>query len=511
MKAGGTPLWPVRCAPVGNVAVGSVLWRHTGQLYCTAIVKVSLALPAQGVMTRINPSPLRRSDDYLHGKPSLAGGGECAPRMDLAEAVIVGHAYANPRASKRSVRFTMVRGDKILIDKTLYVYGDRVKGGAPAPFRKVRLSWERALGGLDYPANPIGVGMDADSSRRPNIIDPRSPKRRPAGFGPYPARFMRRRQYRGDVPLELIEGGIADYPPDFAWKYFQAAPSDQRIAEIRGDEWILLEGLHRDHERIRARLPHAKAYARIYARKDVGVPDWVDLRATILHIEPDDDRCSLVFRGHFPVASELAAKELVIAGAVQCGREPVVWPDGLEALDMYASPKVPSMVPIAGQLDDSLMRTAVSAGRAPPPQRNLGLGYRLGDQKMAIAAPPVPVALMDAEVLDDVDVIEEDAPPDMPYSDIPPPPSYRGRISTPGPWPAIPPPAPLPPADPSDLYGSYAYSAAHSYPSHGHVDPSAEHPLSSTDEMEDPEAEAAADAGIRRFEATEIVSDPDEG
>ena len=33
----GSGLWPVRCAPVGLVAVGSVLWRYSGALHCTAI------------------------------------------------------------------------------------------------------------------------------------------------------------------------------------------------------------------------------------------------------------------------------------------------------------------------------------------------------------------------------------------------------------------------------------------------------------------------------------------
>ena len=36
------------------------------------------------------------------------------------------------------------------------------------------------------------------------------------------------------MPVDLIEGGIADYPDDFNWKYFQTAPRDQRIASIRG-------------------------------------------------------------------------------------------------------------------------------------------------------------------------------------------------------------------------------------------------------------------------------------
>ena len=501
------------------------------QLYCTAIIKVTFDLAAQGLMERVNPAPIRRGDDYFSGVPSLAGASEIAPQMLEADVTIVGHAYANPRAKKRSVRFTMVRGDNVLIDKTLYVYGNRVKGGAPKPFRRMRIGYERALGGLAYPKNPIGVGVDKDSTRRPNIIDPKRPKARAAGFGPYPARFLRRRQYRGEVPLELIEGGIAEYPDDFEWKYFQASPRDQRVPQVKGNEWLLLEGLHPDHDRIRARLPHARAFCRVYQRKDVSAPEMVDMRGTMLHLEPDDDRCSLVYRGHFPIASELAAKELVLAGAVQCGRELLVWPAHIGELSMMASPAPPSTT-MKGAKPSNMMETAVSQqGREQPAQRNLGRGYRLGEQKVALAAaPPAPI-----EELRPEDLIE-DVPPEMPYSDIPPPPSWRGRASAAGApsWaqaiehgvPPPPPPVPMIESYPnphlpssavysspqsSEVYGhphGYGHGYGHQYAQQPAVEE--EHPLSSTDEMEDPEGEAAADAGLNAYDETVQMADPDE-
>src|SRR5690606_16906732 len=107
MKPGRTGLWPVRCAPVGAVAVGSVLWRHRGALHCTAIVKASFALVESGPMTRLNPQPIRRSDDYLSGRPSLAGAAEIAPHVPVPEVVVVGHAYAlRGPVAKRSIRVT---------------------------------------------------------------------------------------------------------------------------------------------------------------------------------------------------------------------------------------------------------------------------------------------------------------------------------------------------------------------------------------------------------------------
>ena len=369
-------LWPVRCAPVGSVAVGSVLWRFEGQLHVTAIVKATYAMPETGEMTRINPQPIRRSDDYLHGLPSLAGASEIAPRLSESGAVVIGHAYSpSPDGvKKRSIRFTIVRRNTLLVDKTLYVYGDRVKGGAPKRFTKMHVGYERALGGIDFSSNPVGVGMEKGSNARPNVIDPKDPKRAVGGFGPVPARFPRRRRRLGDVKAATLESGLVELPAGFDWDYFQAAPRDQRLERIRGDEWLMLEGMHRDHPRLRVRIPKARALAKIYRKKNVAAPEMLELACDTLHIEPDFDRCSLIWRADFPVASELAASALVIAGAVQEGQEPVAWPPSVDELEDIASP-VRAGKPLPGPRGQPLFSTAVSEGvdgadkprRAPPP------------------------------------------------------------------------------------------------------------------------------------------------
>jgi len=506
-KGAASGLWPVRCAPVGNVAVGSVLWRHQRQLFCTALVKVSFELPDHGLMKRINPVPIRRSDDYLHGVPSLAGASDLAPKMLRAEVTLVGHAYANPRAAKRSVRMTIVRGDAVLVDKTLYVYGNRVKGGAPKPFAKMRIGYERALGGLDFPQNPIGVGMDPDSTRRPNIVDPKHPKKRCAGYAPYPARFLRRRQYRGEVPLKLIEGGIADYPDDFEWKYFQSAPRGQRMAVLKGNEWIMLEGLHPRHERLRARLPRASGLCRVYSRVDVGAPEMVPMMAASLHVEPDDDRCSLVYRGHFPIADERVAAELLLAGAVQCGDEPLVWPASIDDVEFMASP-APQVAPGESPMQGSMWHTAASAQANPHDEvQRPGAVHLVEQAQVEVAvAPPVQVGELRPEAQ------LEDRAPLMPPSDIPPPPSLWGVQPPDQPWPQ---PAPLPQASypaQSQEMSSPAMSSqvAWSGPYSGHEPPQPqENRWTSTDEMTDPGADAADDAGLKTLETTDEMEDAD--
>jgi hypothetical protein len=404
------------------------------------VVKATFALPEAGPMTRINPQPLRRSDDYLSGLPSLAGAAEMAPRVPQAGAVIVGNAYSREPTRKRAVRFTVVRGNTVLIDKTLYVYGDRVKGGAPKRFTKMHLGYERALGGIEFSKNPIGVGLENDG-RRPNVLHPHDPKGRVGGFGPIPARFPRRRRKLGKLKLQEVENGIAEYPDDFDWSYFQPAPRDQRIEALRGDEWLLLEGMHPTYARQRVRLPKARGLARVYQTKDVGAPDTVELTCDSLHIEPDRERCSLLWRGEFPLASASAAQSIVLVGAVHEFGEAISWPRTIDELDGIASP--------GGRArdggEDRWISTAVSPGvgargEPRPPERR---GTPPPPPRRAPAAPAPPAFDRD------------DVPPPMPPAAVPPPPRWdEAPPPTPGP---LPPPPSSVDALASDGRGSWPY------------------------------------------------------
>lgn len=342
------------------MAVGSVFWSYRGELYVTAVVKATFSFPDGGTMRRQNPQSIRRADDYLSGVPSLAGAAEVAPQTITPEVVVVGHAYPERgETHKRSVRLTVVRGHKILIDKTLFVYGDRVRGGRPKLFKRMRIGYERALGGLTFPENPIGIGRDDDSSRMPNIIDPAHPQEGVAGFGPFPARFPRRRRFIKRLPPGALDTVPIELPPDFDFRFFNAAPVDQQLERLRGDEWIMVEGMHPMYPRLRARLPRLQARCRVYAPPGTHAPDLVGLRADLLHIEPGEQRCSIVWRGHFPVEHASLAEALVLVGAVQVGEEAMAWPATASHLDPSLPPHRP-----AGR-GGHLEGTQASAG--PPP------------------------------------------------------------------------------------------------------------------------------------------------
>jgi hypothetical protein len=343
--------------------MGSTLWRLAGKLQVTVIIKATFAFSLDDEVSCIQPQPVRRSDECARGVPSLCGASDVAPRVLEADVMLHGHAYAAPGTTESRIRLALERDGLALIDKTLLVYGNRRRSrDKTRVFERMRIGYERALGGLESQDNPIGVGADADSDALPNVVHPEDPTGRVGGFGPIPSRFPLRRRLRGKLAPALIEGGIADYPLDFPWVYFQASPRDQRVAALRGDEWLVLEGLHPKHPLIRTKLPAAHAVTRIYTRQDVGAPIAIDVALDTLHIDSNEARFSLVWRGSFPIVSELAAEQLVVAGALQFGQQAVRWPESIDQIDQLASPRVDTEK-LAGGIDTDLQRTAARPQR----------------------------------------------------------------------------------------------------------------------------------------------------
>src|SRR5690606_16992796 len=107
-------------------------------------------------------------------------------------------------------------------------------------------------------------------------------------------------------------------PRGFDWSYFQIAPSDQRVAQLRGDEWLLLEGLTKSSHRMRSQLPSPRAT--MWAWSVEGAPEagWpIRMVADTLFVEGDAERCTITWRGAFPIRSEEVLRSLALAGGVE--------------------------------------------------------------------------------------------------------------------------------------------------------------------------------------------------
>ncbi|WP_437991404.1 DUF2169 family type VI secretion system accessory protein [Sorangium sp. So ce145] len=320
----------------GPVASGATLWRSRGQLHVTLVAKASFALVPGGEARRIEPLELVRSEVYTRGNPMkpLLAASELAPWLARAEVVLTGHAWAPGGAPVRqmAVRLALLRAGAALVDKRLEVLGDRAGGAAagaqPEPFVKMPIEYQRAYGGPGEPENPLGVGAgEGGGGALPNLLPPGG-GRAPVGLGPIPPIVpSRTRLLRGLARAELE--GIASIPDDFDWSYFQSAPADQRFDRVLGGEEIVLEGLSQHHPMMATRLPALRALATILLPN--GAARWLPLVGDTLIVQPDAERCAVVFRGSFQVASEEVLSALRAAVGVEVGDEPVPWPDLSEA------------------------------------------------------------------------------------------------------------------------------------------------------------------------------------
>ncbi|WP_437713136.1 DUF2169 domain-containing protein [Sorangium sp. So ce448] len=321
----------------GPIAAGATLWRSRGQLHVTLVAKATFALVPGGEARRIEPLELVRSEVYTRGNPMkpLLAASDLAPWLARAEVVLTGHAWAPGGAPVRgmAVRLAILRAGAALVDKRLEVVGDRAGGAAagalPEPFVKMPIEYQRAYGGAGEPENPLGVGAGADErgGALPNLLPPGG-GRAPVGLGPIPPIVpSRARLLRGLARAELE--GIASIPDDFDWSYFQSAPADQRFDRVLGGEEIAMEGLSQHHPALATRLPALRALATILLPN--GAARWLPLVGDTLIVQPDAERCAVVFRGSFQVASEEVLPALRAAVGVEVGDEPVPWPDLSEA------------------------------------------------------------------------------------------------------------------------------------------------------------------------------------
>ncbi|MGK4001626.1 DUF2169 domain-containing protein [Sorangium sp. So ce1036] len=306
--------------PLHGTAATAVAWRSRGQLRVTVIAKATFAFAPDAAMPRAAPQPILRAEVHHGDHParSVRFTSDLAPCLARADVLFTGHAWAPAErpVDALTVRLAVFDGRRPLVDKRLVV---REQGG----FLRAPIVYERAVCRADRMDNPLGVAPGAGA---PGVLDPAAPDR-PAGFGPIARAWPARRRRLGPTPRKALEGPIAEIPDGFDWSYFQAAPPDQQTELLRGDEWIVLEGLSPGRPLLRMRLPAARGIACVHGLSAFGMPEGqpLDLRADTLRIDGDEQRCTLVFRGSFPVAGEAALAAVRIAAGVASAGTPLAW------------------------------------------------------------------------------------------------------------------------------------------------------------------------------------------
>lgn len=274
---------PVAAVPVGGVTTATLLWRWRRNCHVTVAAKATFALQHRTLMSPIVPLPI---EDH-----------ELVPYRPAADVVVVSaHAFSERPVEATAVRLVL-RGRAPLIDKSLLVYAPR-PGGVVDPFQKAAI--------VKRHGQPQAL-----------VIDPRNPSQR----GTYG-------RIETEPPAERAGGdGVMKLDDDVAWESFHSAPTDQRVHELHGDEWLIVEGMTSHQRRLESRLPGALVETRVYA------PDlWcgrslpVSMVPCTLSIDVDNLNCSLVWRGAFTVEDVETARALTLVTALHVPGLVTSWP-----------------------------------------------------------------------------------------------------------------------------------------------------------------------------------------
>jgi uncharacterized protein YjbI with pentapeptide repeats len=202
----------------------------------------------------------------------------CMPKPN-AEVLVSGKCFASEGKPVSAYEVRLQIGP---INKTLYVFGDRVwkrKAGIlqvisdPLSFTEMDITYENAFGGPEYKKNPLGKGhapVKTGSGKAthplPNVEDPRdlidSPKKKPdpAGFGPLDLTWPQRMEKAGTYDQKWLDKLFPGLAEDIDWTFFNAAPEDQHIEGFfKGNEPFEIKGMHPEKPLIQANLPGFKS------------------------------------------------------------------------------------------------------------------------------------------------------------------------------------------------------------------------------------------------------------
>jgi hypothetical protein len=311
------------------------------------VVKATFELGARGVMRLSSPDPVERGE-RVDASGAFVAADDLAPFLSRADVWVVG---AGPDREPERSRLRIDRGSNVLLDRS-------IEGGASRD----------AAGRLRFPA-----------------------------LGPLSRGWPVRRRLLGSVDPQLVEGQVLAIPDAFDWRYFQAAPLDQRIEYLHGTERVVIEGLARGG-RIDVRLPGFMAAAALSAAGST--PRALRMVGDSLAIDLDRMVAHLVFRGHAllqgdpqrarVVARLVGVDDAVDAPASQVPLSSTAPADATHAVSSADAPELslavtneiegPELERLRGQFATPFERAPVVAAASPeqaaadPPRRAASLG-----------------------------------------------------------------------------------------------------------------------------------------
>lgn len=308
--------------------VSSLLWqRQRGGSVLTIICKATFDLaPVQARLAQDQDDP-NEDDNHWNDDParSLYSPNDLVPFKVRADVMLVGHAFAPRGEQVRSIQARLIVG---AVDKSLEAFGERafaldgsLREGARVT--KVPLRYERAAGGPDT-YNPVGVRPDIPFDAHgltplPNLQPPglliqtRADIISAIGYGPiapaWPGRVDRLGAHAASFSWHNFRN--QPLPDDIDPSFFNCAPPDQQLDELRDNERIVLENLHPQHPRLITSLPGF--HPRVFAVRTGNPAQEVAVRCDTLWIDTDRQQCTLVWRGQMMLDRPNTQGRVVVA------------------------------------------------------------------------------------------------------------------------------------------------------------------------------------------------------
>jgi len=252
-------------------------------------------------------------------------------------------------------------------------------------------------------ANPSGV---RGGKKAPNLIDAADPQVA-AGFGPISRYAASRRALLGQADPKALDEAVAAVPDGFDWSYFQAAPEAQRCELLRGDEWVVLDGMNAEHARLASALPKAMAHAFLVplspqaaaAINAESVHSYVPvaLVADGLHVDAQALLATVTWRGVVLLRSEEHLAELAITAGVALGGASLAWPAASELAALVHAVRAPAAQGEPAPVLDATASIAIGQGTGPVIPFD-GEGKPIFPWAAEVSSRPTPQVLGEGEI-----------------------------------------------------------------------------------------------------------------